>query len=67
MIKFHNKKVTNCSTAWSIVSDNVILSDENILISTRFLISFIKKNQDNKKAASFNDALSKLFQVRKLK
>ena len=65
MIKFNNEATIdpNCSTIWSIVNDNVILSDENILILSRVLMRFINNNLKNKELAIYKESVYKLFQV----
>lgn len=62
MIKFNKENTTNCSSTWSIVSDSLILSSDNILLLIRFLVRFVKNNQGNKNIASFNESFNKLFQ-----
>jgi hypothetical protein len=63
MIKCSNEKANYFSSSWSVLSNNVVLSDGNILISSRFLIRFIRNNPENKKISSFKEPLYKLFQV----
>lgn len=62
MIKFSNEKAKYFSSSWSVLSNNVVLSDGNILISSRFLIRFIKNNPENTNVSSFKKPLFKLFQ-----
>jgi hypothetical protein len=57
------KEKTYFSLGWSIVSDNVTLTVENVLISSRVLIHIIKNNPDNKQISNFKEHLCKLFQV----
>jgi len=63
MIKCDNEREKYFSPGWSIVSDNVNLSDENILISSRVLIRIIENNPENKQISNFKEPLYKIFQV----
>jgi hypothetical protein len=68
MIKFSNRDIMNVVVkksvrSWSIVSKNVYLTEENILIASRVLIRIISNNQSKNQMAHLKEPVFKLFQV----
>ena len=68
MIKFSNKEIMNVVVkksvkSWLIVSKNVYLTEENILIASRALIRIIINNQNNDDMTVLKEPVFKLFEV----